>query len=140
MKLRLLTQEEWTPLSEQAHLCVFGQTKSVKDERIDFVLLMVSDEGAPLGYGTFRETSGETVHWQYGGVFEKYRGTPETFRGYRMMVDLIRTRYKRMTTYIANDNTVMLKFAMKIGYRIIGVRYLHGKLLVEHSMEFSDAA
>lgn len=139
MKLRLLTQEEWLPLSEMAHMALFGAHKPAQHERIDFVLLMVSDEGQPLAYGTFREQSGETVHWQYGGVFPEFAGTVRTLPGYLQMFELLKTRYKRVTTYIENKNTKMLKLAMKVGYRIIGVRHIHDKLLLEHLMEFSDA-
>lgn len=43
--------------------------------------------------------------------------------------------YKRITTYIENKNTPMLKFAMKIGFRITGIRNYKNEILLEHLLE-----
>ena len=43
--------------------------------------------------------------------------------------------YKRITTYIQNTNSPMLRIAMKVGFKIIGTRTFKGDVMVEFLLE-----
>jgi RimJ/RimL family protein N-acetyltransferase len=130
------SREDWKAVSEAAHLVCFGERKEVSMDRIDFALV-VGENDAPSGYVTCREHDAETLYWQFGGAFPGTRSTSLSWKGYQALVDWCKTRYKRITTLIENTNIVMLKMAMKVGFRIQGVRVFKGQILVEHLLEFS---
>lgn len=134
--IELLTREQWRPLSENAHLICFSESKPVEMDRIDFALL-VKRGSQLLGYCTCRETDSKTLYWQYGGAFPGAKGTSLSLPGYIGLVWWTKQRYDRVSTFIENNNLVMLKMAMKVGFRIIGIKTFDGRILVEHGMEFS---
>lgn len=137
IKVERFSRAEWREFSENAHFVCFGKHKPAEWDRIDFALLVV-DEEKPMGYVTCREIDAETLYWQFGGAFPGTRDTHRSFRGYQAFVDYCKPKYKRISTLIENDNLVMLKMAMKVGYRIIGVRSFKGSILLEHLLEFES--
>lgn len=128
-------RDDWKDMGESAHIAVFGKLKPPEKERIDFALL-VENEKELMGYLTCREHDSETLYWQFGGAFPGTQGSSLTFSGYQAFVAWCKERYKRVTTLIENENTVMLKMAMKVGFRIVGVRTYQGEILLEHLLEF----
>lgn len=139
MKIVRVEKDAWRDLSENAHLLCFDKTKDPSTERIDFALLAVGEREEPIGYVTLREIDKDTVYWQFGGSFENARGTIKSFQIYQSFVRYSKEHYKRVTTLIENDNLVMLKMAMKVGFRIIGIRNFKGSVLLEHLLEFENA-
>lgn len=133
-----ISVQDWEPMSENAHLIAFGKKKPASFDRIDFTLL-VRTEKELMGYVTCREFDHETIYWQFGGAFPGTQSTSLSWIGYQAFVEWCKPRYKRITTLIENKNTVMLKMAMKVGFRVIGVRNFQGSILLEHLLEFSDA-
>ncbi len=129
-----LTPEEWAVLSEDAHRAVFNEVKPSAFDRIDFALVCHS-EGLPRGYVTCREFDHETLYWQFGGSFPGTRGTVISWEVYRALTIWALQRYKRITTLIENTNEVMMKMAMKRGFRIVGLRNYGGSILLEHLLE-----
>ena len=121
--------------SENAHLAVFGEIKPKELDRIDFALLAIKDD-RPVSYMTCREFDKESIYWQYGGTVDSFKDTIWSFKSYTMFTEWHKKHYKRALTYIENDNTVMLKMAQKVGFRIIGVRNFKGSVLLEHLNEF----
>lgn len=136
IRVERFTPREWAQHSENAHKICFGKLKPSAWDRIDFALLVVNDD-RPLGYVTCRETDPETLYWQFGGAFPGTKDTATTFKGYCAFVEYCRDKYKRITTLIENDNLVMLKMAMKVGFRVVGIRFAAGSVLLEHVLEFS---
>lgn len=125
----------WTEkFSEHAHLICFGKHKNKNLDRIDYALLAVED--SPIGYMTCRELDKDTVYWQFGGAFPGTKDTIKSFRAYQAFRDWHSTRYKRVVTYIENNNFVMLKMAMKIGFLVTGIRNFKTNILLEHTLEF----
>lgn len=135
IEVQILTPAEWKEFSEYAHKICFNEVKPSSFDRIDFAMLCVGN-GRPCAYVTCRELDPDTVYWQFGGAFPETRGTLLSWKCYEKMNEMIRGKYKRITTLIENNNIVMLKFAMKMGYRIIGVRNFKGSILLEHLLEF----
>lgn len=122
-------------MSENAHLLAFGTKKSASHERIDFALLCI--DGARVeGYLTAKEMDHETVYWQFGGALPHVKGSVKSLRGYKLFVEWAKSHYKRVQTRIENTNTAMLKFAMHVGFLIVGVRYVQGSTLLELELEF----
>lgn len=127
--------KDWEIYSESAHRICFHEIKPANFDRIDFALLCVSND-VPCAYVTCREYDHETVYFQFGGAFPGTQGGMKSWKCYEKLTDFARTKYRRITTLIENTNTVMLKFAMKMGYRIIGIRNYGGSVLLEHVLEF----
>lgn len=130
-----LTKEQWAPLSENAHIVAFNEKKAVEGERIDFALLVKRD-GKLTGYCTCKEYDAKSLYWQYGGAFPGTKETSVSLPAYMRLVWWSKQNYDRVYTLIENSNLVMLKMAMKVGFRITGVRNHHGKIYLEHSLEF----
>jgi hypothetical protein len=82
----------------------------------------------------------ETLYWQFGGAFPGTIGTIHSFGCYEQFLAWCGDKYSRVTTLIANDNLVMLKMAMKVGFRIQGIRYYGGDVLLEHVVGFRKEA
>jgi len=139
MKIERIEPQIWSSLSENAHKIAFNTLKPASQDRISFALLAVNDANIPLGYVTCREHDADTLYWQFGGAFPGTIGTTISFPTYCQFVEWCKPHYKRITTLIENTNTVMLKMAMKVGFRIIGVRFYKGSILLEHVLEFANA-
>ena len=140
VRVEKLSPEAWKPLSENAHLIAFNEIKKAETDRIDFALLAVKGHADLLGYITCKEHDSETVYWQYGGAFPGTRETSLSYLGYMAFVAYCKERYKSIVTVIENDNFPMLKMAMKVGFKIIGLRYYSGNkstILLEHILEFA---
>ncbi len=140
MKLHHLTPTQWKELSENAHAAVFGGKCPDKlDEVISYALLLTEDE-VPVGYVTAQLHTVETVYWKLGGAFPPGKKRYSTLTGYRMMIDWERgIGRKRISTYISNSNIPMLKLAMHEGFRVVGTRYFHGSILLDHCLELRSA-
>lgn len=135
IEVQALLPNEWDHFSENAHLVCFNENRPKELNRIDFALLSsVGDK--PVAYMTCREFDAESVYMQFGGAFPSVRGTSTSFFAYKSMVDFLSSRYKYASTMIQNTNTGMLKFAMKIGLRVIGTRTIKDQIFLEHWVEF----
>jgi len=135
VEVKQIHKNDWKVFSERAHLACFNESKDSSMDRIDFALI-VEDGARMMGYLTCREHDSETLYWQYGGSFPGTRESSLTFVGYQAFVAWCKERYKRITTVIENENIVMLKMAMKVGFRIVGVRNFKGHVLLELVLEF----
>lgn len=132
-----LSPKQWEQLSEKAHLVAFDTHKPKEWDRIDFALLAQNEKDL-MGYVTCREHDAESLYWQYGGAFPGTRETSLSFSVYRELIAFCQKKYKRLSTLIGNENVAMLKMAMKVGFRIVGVRVHQGRVLLEHVLEFYD--
>jgi RimJ/RimL family protein N-acetyltransferase len=131
-----LDPKSWQKLSENAHLICFNKHKPADWDRIDFALLAKTPENELAGYITCREHDAHTVYWQFGGTFPGARSTSLSFRAYQEGVAWCKSRYKRISTLIENDNVVMLKMAMAVGFRAVGIRFFNQTVLLEMLLEF----
>ncbi len=136
--VEMYSAKDWAGLAEKAHLICFKEHKPADIDRIDFSLIVRDEKFNLCGYITCREHDAETLYWQFGGTFPGTKGSFNSWVCYEACRDWARARsYKRITTLIENENTVMLKMAMKLGFRIFGIRFYNGKVLLEHALEFS---
>lgn len=139
MRIEVVNAIEWAQMSEDAHRIVFDRHKPATWDRIDYAILLIDDShDVAAGYITCREIDGETLYWQFGGAFPGTKGTIKSFQLYQFALNWCQGRYKRVTTLIENTNTVMLKMAMKVGFRVIGVRSFKGAILLEHLIDFEE--
>lgn len=135
--LEILSKEAWSDYSADAHMICFQEIRPPEMDRYDFVMLSTW-KGAPCTYITCREIDNETIYWQYGGAFPNVKGGVVSFAAYQQCINWTKEQYKRITTLISNENTTMLKFAAKVGYKIIGIRNFKGEVLLEHLLEFKE--
>lgn len=130
-----LHPKDWDLLSEKAHLTVFETHKPREWDRIDFALLVKTERDQWCGYATCREHDHESLYWQYGGAFPGTKDSSLSFPAYRAIAEHCQARYKRITTLVENTNLVYIKFLMKVGFRIVGVKMFGGKILLENMWE-----
>ncbi len=133
MKLEVYNSDQWKFHAENAHMAVFGEVRPAEMNRIDFALLTHKDN-LPIAFCTCRELDDESVYMQYGGAFKP--GSPSSFISYSMFIGTLKENYNRVTTLIQNTNIVMLKFAMKVGFRIIGIRNFNNEIFCELLLDF----
>jgi RimJ/RimL family protein N-acetyltransferase len=126
---------EWASLAKDAHLICFNEVREPSMDRIDYALIN-SRDGDPLNYCTVRELDSESVYWQYGGAFPNSKGTGTTYYSYQRNAEwTFEQGYKRITTYIENNNVAMLKIAIKVGFRVIGTRTFNNHIMLELLLE-----
>ena len=130
------TPAEWSNYSEAAHSVVFNEYRPADMDRIDFALIAEADL-VPQLYMTCREFDKETVYISSGGAFPVCKGTPNSWQGFMLMLDYLKANYKRCTLLTVNDNFPMLKFALKAGFKTIGIRFFNGYVLLEQYLEFT---
>ena len=130
-----ICKREWYSLAENAHLICSNEVREPSMDRIDFALLNVKDK-EPLNYCTVRELDSESVYWQHGGAFPNTKGQVTAFYSYKRNAEwCFESGYKRITTYIENNNMPMLKIALKVGFLIIGTRTFKGHIMLELLLE-----
>jgi len=136
MHVIYLTSEQWKQHAESAHLICFDERRPAGMDRIDFALMTI--EGSePQSYCTIRELDSESAYWQHGGSFPSAKDSIRSMKSYTLFKNyMIEAGYKRISTYIKNDNIVMMKMAFKIGYRIIGTRTFKNEIYIELLNEF----
>lgn len=130
------TPAEWSNYSEAAHAVVFNEHRPAEMDRIDYALIAEVDL-VPHLYMTCREFDSETVYISSGGAFPVCKGTPKSWQSFQLMLDYLKANYKRCTLLTVNDNFPMLKFALKAGFKTIGIRYFNGYVLLEQYLEFT---
>lgn len=131
-----LDAKEWEKMAEDAHVICFNEKRPSYVNRIDYALLVVDQKtDKPVSYITVKEFDNETAYWQHGGGFPGTIGIP-VYQAYRACIAYSKERYKRIFTLIENKNTPMLKMAMKVGFRIIGVKNIANEIMLEHLIEF----
>lgn len=133
-EVRKIDKETWLKdFAGAAHKVVFGKIIDPSASRIDFALLVT--RGTELiGYAVCKEFDAGTLYLQYGGAFPGTKSTSVSLPAYLELVKWCRENYPRVTTLVQNDNFVYLKFAMKAGFKIIGIRTYGKSILLEHFM------
>lgn len=139
MVIHRMGAPEWRVLAERAHFVCFGKRLKPGWGRVDFALVGMGAD-APVGFITCREENSETVYLEFGGAFPETKGTAAVWRCYQQGIEYLLERYPRLTTSIENKNTAMLKLAMKVGFRIVGVRNFRGKVMLEHDLSMERTA
>jgi len=133
-------KDEWAKISEGAHLIVFNETKKAESDRIDFALVVESEHGIMMQYGTCREVDAESLYIQYGGSFPGTKGSVNSHRCFEAILTWAREQgYRRVSFLVENTNEPMLKLALRTGFLIVGIRNFRKKsILLEHVKEFAD--
>jgi hypothetical protein len=130
-KLELITAKQWEGMSAFAHRISFGKSYAAGFERVDFAILAIDACEIPMGFITVMELNKNHIYWQYGGVFPGTKDTVNSYKIYAGARDLCAQTYKSVSTFIENDNITMLKFAFKLGFKIIGMKHIFDKTCVE---------
>lgn len=137
VEIMQLDPDQWSVFSEDAHRASFSEFRPAYMDRIDYALLAHDpDVKGPLAYVTIRELDADSVYWQYGAAFPTIAKGIHVVGIYQRFVDYMRESYKRITTLVENTNVAYLRLAMKVGFRIIGVRMFKGTILVELLLDF----
>ncbi len=135
MNVLRYTTQEWQLVAEVMHLSVFNEHRPKELNRIDFALVAWNGD-VPVGYITCMEYDSKSVYIGFGGIMAQHRNSFKSLAAYKMGLDYLKDRYSRVNTLIENDNFVMLKMAMTVGFRITGIRYFNGSIMLENSIEW----
>ena len=131
LAVKKLFPDEWSQISETAHLVGFKEKRPAQMDRVDYALVAEGPEHQIIGWLTARELDSESVYWQFGAGMPNVQSSTKAVEAYGMMVEHALSQYKRITTYVENTNVRYLKLAMHFGFRIIGVRLFDGQVFVE---------
>lgn len=117
--------EEWKKIAFNAHLACFGEERDADTNTYDYVLCSFKDdpEKTICGYIGILEQDKHSAYLQHGGAFPTMEGTALTMRSYKMAVNYLKERYNILFCTILNTNISMLKMALNVGFKIIGVDY-----------------
>lgn len=135
INLKFYSKSEWLEYSKQFHALVFDNSDFSEIENIDFACVMF-DEDKAIGFATMRILDKYHVYMQYGGSLDKTNYT--NLKGYLKVIEALKENFLNITTLIENNNKTMIKFAMKAGFEIIGIRYKKGSIYLEHSIEVKN--
>jgi hypothetical protein len=135
-----ISPQDWAAkFANNAHVAVFGKYRPGYVDRISYALLVIDTEKQnPVGYLTARELDNESVYWQFGGGIKPHFQPVTVLTIYNLLIAWHGERYKRISTYVKNDNIEYLKIALKAGFRIIGIRNFKGDILLELLKEFGE--
>jgi RimJ/RimL family protein N-acetyltransferase len=123
---------QWDDICSSTLKYSFGYEWPKGKTRADFAII-VQDKTTqtPYGYASIIELDSESVFLEHGGNFKSTISTSFTFRGYSMIIDYLKEKYRNLSTRILNTNTAMLKMALKAGFIVTGVYRDHlGDLFV----------
>lgn len=138
-RVERVSPENWKGIAQKAHALCFGKTIDPETfERLDYALLVIGVDEKPMGYATCLEVSSEVLHWGFGGAFPGTRSTAASWEAYLALIAWVGERYAAVTTAIESDNVVMLKMAMKAGYRIVGTHTCVDKIFVQMALRFPE--
>lgn len=131
-----LTPEEWASFSQTVHRVVFKEIISENFLRFDFALIVEDMEHKSCSYVLCRDYGNDTVYMQYGGSFPNTVGVEnKSLETFDAIQSYIFSKFQRVTFLVDNSNFPMLKFAMKAGFKIIGIRNYGNKIFLEHFKE-----
>jgi hypothetical protein len=135
-----IPRDKWEAFRENAHKSVFKENCPSGQKLVDFAVLAVETEtDTPLTYVTCKELDDETVYWSYGGAFPETIGTTKTWSAYKVMTKKMADMgYRKILKRVKNTNHTMMKFALRMGYTVIGIRHIEDSTMVELMMEVGD--
>lgn len=129
---------KWTDqFSEKAVSYAFGEYRDRCVERIDFALLGMRGVDAG-GFVTCIEFDRDHVYWQMGGAFDPFKKSISLVRGFEKMIEYCLEQYRIISMRVDNDNIAMIKLALGLGFRIVGVFAFKLRTLVELVLERKD--
>lgn len=135
IEVKKLSLDQWELLRKDAHIAVFSEQPGT--ERVDYALLTVNKETDELvQYVTVREYDADSIHWYYGGSFDKFRGSVTAAKSMEALIGWAKDNYKSVSYLTANTNFPMIKFGVKHKFQITGVRLVPSGLLLEHVLNF----
>lgn len=137
--IKQFAPKDWFTISESAHAAAFGELRPASVDRIDFALLTVEDKtDTVVGYVTCTEINAFILNWKFGGAFPPIRGKASLLSAYRATIEwCAKGTWTHLTTLIKNDNFPSLRLAMSVGFKIIGIHYFEGEILVELSLKMT---
>lgn len=130
MIVKQITKEEWKPLAKPVHEAVFGELWDPEFERLDYALI-ADVNGIAIQYAVIRESDRDTAYVQYGGSFPDHRNSIVSYRAYQAILNWLYERYKAVSFLTENINLPMIKFAIKEGFIIVGMRNFNGHVMLE---------
>lgn len=130
--VKQISRFDWHALAANAHLAVFNENWTPEKERIDFTLLTVDEDNKMIQYATIREMDWESSYIQYGGSFPDYRGSINSVKSFRAILDWLFERYINVSFFTENTNWPMLKFAIREKFSVISTRTFQNHVMLEH--------
>ena len=88
---------------------------------------MAGEDGKYIGLLSGFPLDPATWYLQVAGFLPNERGKKYTLRRTNQALDLINLEWQGILTLISNDNNQALRFALAVGFKIIGIRIDSGK-------------
>lgn len=130
--VKRIEKEDWKLLSKDSHVTVFKEEWDPEKERIDYALVTTDIDNQLIQYSTIRELDADTGYLQYGGSFPSYRGSVAAYRSFQAILRWLQAQYRYVSFLTENTNFPMLKFAIREGFVIVGMRVFKNHIMLEH--------
>lgn len=120
MILHQVLPQQFAQLAPAVHAAVFKERpRQTYENRYNYALVVALDDQM-IAYSTIIEMDDETAYMQHGGALPESKGTIKAKRAYTLMIEWLKSKYKRISTRIQNTNVPMIKFALSEGLIIDG--------------------
>ena len=137
MKVTKFSLTEWGEMKpEILHSLCFNELREHKANTFDFALL-VTDEDIPQCYATCIEMDNESIYMQHGGALPSAKENLRAVRGYHLIINWIKEKYKRASTRIENKNIAMLKLAFSAGFLVNGIDLFGDEIFLHLKNDFN---
>lgn len=129
--------EQWDELKYDAYKLTFKEVLPKDCGRADFALLIIDmTASAIVGFVSCRKVSESVVYWQYGGVTDELRNKTSVLTLYLKFIENMKNMgFKKIYTYVYNDNIRYLKLCLTSGFLIVGTRNDNGKVMLDLTKE-----
>ncbi len=135
-EVKKLSKEQWQELAQGVHSIVFKEIQDADYNRISYALLLVEKESDVVtSYITIQEMDAKWAYIQYGGAFPNYQKGLYVVRGFHQLLNYLRERYDKISTFVENSNYAMLKLYMREGFLVTGIKYFRETILLENTFE-----
>jgi ribosomal protein S8E len=120
VKIHKASKQEFDTVVYKTHMAVFEDKVEETFFRYDYALFTEDGNGEPISYTLCRELNEDTVEMAYGGTVKEHRGLSSKESMMMILNELLST-YKRAVFQTKNTNFPMLRLALSLGGKIIGV-------------------
>ncbi len=135
MEAQYLTPDQWSQIEKSAVGASFGHWDEGMGAPLSYALLMVDAQNTPRGYVTAQLHGPRTVYWKFGAALFPTQGSIVVRNALLQLIDREKLMGRtKIHTFIENTNTRMLRMALSVGFRVVGVRLSESAVLVDHCL------
>lgn len=133
IRVERLDKDTWNKgFAHLAHQAVFRESFDSDLKDLSFGLLGINETHTLVAYCTVAEVGENSCFILYGGAFADFRNSITAFNAFREFDNYLSSRYDSLGFLTENKNKPMIKYGIRQGFTIIGMRFSRDKIFLEH--------